>query len=175
MLRKHFGLVGISTVLLCTALMVSTYSCVQRSSQTPKVISDTGNLDEMEAKTSREQSGQELETLFTDLKQLYDQREIIYEETTPLSTKLRELKYREIEIGAHDLVGASGEEAKKLHEEFRSIQEELPKLRTAIASLDEERLQIEKAVEEIISGYGMTVTEFYDRHGQKYESWKSEQ
>ena len=31
---------------------------------TPKVISDIGSLDEMEAKTSQEQNSQELETLF---------------------------------------------------------------------------------------------------------------
>ena len=167
MLRKQFRLVGVGTVLLCTVLMVSTYSCVQRSS--------TGNFDGMEMKASQEQSGQELETLFTDLKQLYDQREIIYEKTAPFSTKLRKLKYRQIEIGSHDLVGASGEETEKLHKELRNIQEELPKLRTAIASLDEERLQIEKEVEEIMSEYGMTVKGFYDRYGQKYESWKSGQ
>ena len=140
---------------------------------TPKIISDTGNLDEVEAIISQEQSGQELETLFTDLKQLYDQREIIYRETAPFSTKLRKLKYRQIEIGLYDLVGASGEETKRLHEEFHRSQGEMQELRTTIASLDEERLQIEKEVEQIMSEYGMTVEGFYDRHGQKYESWKS--
>ena len=142
---------------------------------TPKVISDIGSLDEMEAKTSQEQSGQELETLFTDLKQLYDQREIIYRETAPFSTKLRKLKYRQIEIGLYDLVGAGSEETKKLHEEFHRSQGEMQELRTTIAFLDKERLQIEKEVEEIMSEYGMTVAGFYDRYGQKYESWKSGQ
>ena len=175
MLRKQFELIGVGTVLLCTVLMASTYSCVQRSSQTPKVISDTGSFDEMEAKTSQEQSGRELETLFTDLKQLYDQREVIYQETAPLSTELRELKQRQIEIGVHGLVGASGEETKKLHEEFHQSQDRMQELRTTIASLDEQRLQIEKEVEQIMSEYGMTVKKFYDRYGQKYESWKSEQ
>ena len=51
----------------------------------------------------------------------------------------------------------------------------MQELRTAIASLDEERLQIEKEVEEIMSEHGMTVAGFYDRYGQKYESWKSGQ
>ena len=142
---------------------------------TPKVISDIGSLDEMEAKTSQEQSGQELKTLFTDLKQLYDQREIIYRETAPFSTKLRKLKYRQIEIGLYDLVGAGSEETKRLHEEFHRSQGEMQELRTTIAFLDEERLQIEKEVEEIMSEHGMTVAGFYDRYGQKYESWKSGQ
>ena len=142
---------------------------------TAKVISDIGSLDEMEAKTSQEQNSQELETLFTDLKQLYDQREIIYRETTPFSTKLRKLKYRQIEIGLYDLVGASGEETKRLHDEFHRSQGEMQELRTTIAILDEQRLQIEKEVEEIMSEYGMTVAGFYDRYGQKYESWKSGQ
>ena len=136
---------------------VSESKKLEDAALTSKVISDTGSFDEMEAIISQEQSGQELETLFTDLKQLYDQREIIYRETAPFSTKLRQLKYRQIEIGLHDLVGASSEETKRLHEEFNSSQGEMQELRTTIASLDEQRLQIEKEVEQIMSEYGMTV------------------
>ncbi len=138
-----------------------------------EVIFDTEGFEELEAKTSEAQSSPELEALFIEVKQLYDQREVIYRETAPFSIELRELKYRRIEIGLHDLVEASGEETERLHEEFRRSQDRMQELRTIIAPLDEQRFQLEKEVEQIVFEYGMTVEEFHDRYGEKYESWKS--
>ncbi len=138
-----------------------------------EVIFDIENFEELETKTSEEQSQPELEALFADVKQLYDQREIIYRETAPFSIELHKLKYRQIEIGLHDLVEASGEETERLHEEFRRSQGRMQESRTIIALLDDQRLQLEKEVEQIVFDYGMTVEEFDERYGEKYESWKS--
>lgn len=137
-----------------------------------EVVFDTEDFEELEATTSQEQSSPELEALVTGVKQLYDQREIIYQETAPFSIELHKLKYRQIEIGLHDLVEASGEETERLHEEFRRSQDRMQELRTIIAVLDDERLQLEKEVEQIVFDYGMTVEEFDEIYSENYESWK---
>ncbi len=141
----------------------------------PEVIFEIEDFEEFKAKISKEQSSPELEALFIDLKQLYDQREVIYRKTAPFSRELHKLKYRQIEIGLHDLVEARGEETERLHEEFHRSQNRMQELRTIIALLDDQRLQLEKEVEQIVFDYGMTVEEFDERYSEKYESWKSEQ
>ncbi|MYE87661.1 hypothetical protein F4X33_01510 [Candidatus Poribacteria bacterium] len=133
-----------------------------------EVVFDIEDFEELETKTAEEQSQPELETLFTDVKQLYDQRETIYQETAPFSIELHKLKYRQIEIGLYDLVEASGAETEQLHEEFRRSQDRMQELRTIIAALDDQRLQLEKKVEQIVFDYGMTVEEFDEIYGEKY-------
>ena len=138
---------------------------------------DTAGVEELETQPSQAQNDPELdpelETLFRTLKNLYDQREVIYRETGPLSAELRELKYRQIDIGLYDLVGANSEETEDLHNEFDRSQDRMEELRAIIAPLDEQRLQLEKEIEQIVSVYGMTIEEFDERYNDEYESWKS--
>ena len=136
-------------------------------------MADTGDFDEMKTKASKEQISPELGAVFIALKQRYDQRRVICHESAPFSKELGELKYRQIEIIMYDLVGASGEETKRLYEEFHRSQDRMQGLRTIIAPLDEQRLQLEKEVEQVLFEYGMTVEEFYEIYDELYESWES--
>ena len=138
---------------------------------------DTAGVEELETQPSQAQNDPELdpelETLFRALKNLYDQREVIYREIGPLSAELRELKYRQIDIGLYDLVGANSEETEDLHNEFDRSQDRMQELRAIIAPLEEQKLGLEKEMKQAISAYGMDVREFYERYDDAYESWES--
>lgn len=139
-----------------------------------EAIFDTGGYDEMEAETTDDRIDTLLEALFTEVEPLYGQQSVILREITPPSIELRKLKYRQIEIGLYDLVGASSEETKRLHEEFHRSQDRMQELRTIIAPLEEQLLQLSKEIKQTVFDYGMTVQEFDKRYGEQYKSWKSE-
>ena len=139
-----------------------------------EAIFDTGGYDEMEAETTDDRIDTLLEALFTEVEPLYGQQSVILREITPPSIELRKLKYRQIEIGLYDLVGASSEETKWLHEEFHRSQDRMQELRAIIAPLEEQLLQLSKEIKQTVFDYGMTVQEFDKRYGEQYKSWKSE-
>ena len=123
-----------------------------------------------EAESSEARISPELEALFIGVKQFIDEERAIDTEALPFLDEHFKLKRRQIEIGLHDLVEARGEEAKRLHEEFRRNKERMETLMAIIAPFGERMRQLRNEFEQ---KYGMTLEEFFKKYDADYRVWKA--
>ena len=111
-----------------------------------------------------------MEALFVGVKQFIDKERAIDIEARPFLDEHFKLKRRQIEIGTHDLVEARGEEAKRLHEEFRINKERMETLTAIIAPFGERLRQLQNEFEQ---NYGVTLEEFFNEYDADYKAWKA--
>lgn len=127
---------------------------------------------EFQSETEDDQAGisPELEALFTGVKSLINQLEVIRREAAPYVEEHAKVKYRQIEIGTRDLVDADKESTEQLHEEFRQNQERMKQLMDRIKPFEEQKRQLTNRFQE---ENDMTFSEFKERYNEDYRLWKA--
>ena len=112
----------------------------------------------------------ELEILFTGVKSLIDQLEVIRHEAALYVEEHAKLKYRQIDIGTRGLVDADKASTEQLHEEFRRNQERMKQLMDWIRPFEEQKRQLANRFEE---EYNMTFGDFKKKYNGDYRLWKA--
>jgi len=123
---------------------------------------------------SKPEIDQKLKILFSAVKQVIDQNRILEKEAFSYEVEFGKLSQRQIDIG-NELYGAGPEKTIALHEEFRNNSQRMKELHSIIDPIDEKRLQLRKALEEMLTKeYGIGQEEFWEMYKDKYESWSSD-
>ena len=70
----------------------------------------------------------------------------------------------------------SGEENKRLHDEFLEIESEKEHIANFMSPLDEEREQFAQEVEQYLeTNYAMTIRDFFDMYREEFHFWRETQ
>lgn len=138
-----------------------------------EVIFDTEDFEELEAKTSQEQSSSELEALFIDVKQLDDQRQKLNQAEAPFFKEYVELRRAIFKITEAMGTTEGKQIAQQLDEDFKSLTEQQNELVPILNEFHEKQRKINNAYERLEDKYGIPMTEFQEKHEAAYQSWKA--
>ena len=137
------------------------------------VIFDTEGFEALETKTFEEQRRSELETLFIDVKQLDDQREKLHQVEEPFFKDFVELRHAIFEI-VEEMGTTEGKQmSRQLDENFYRLTEQQNELVPILNAFYEEQREIDRAYEKLADKYGLSMTEFHEKHEAAYQSWKA--
>ena len=138
-----------------------------------EVIFDTEGSDALETKASEEQSSPELEALFIDVKQLDDQREKLNQAEEPFFKDFVELRRAIFEV-VEEMGTTEGKQmSRQLDEDFYRLTEQQNELVPILNAFYEEQREIDSAYETLVDKYGISMTEFHEKHEAAYQSWKA--
>ena len=137
------------------------------------VTFDTEGFEELEANPSEEQSSPELEALFIDVKQLDDRRQKLNQEEEPFFKDFVELRRAIFEITEAMGTTEGKQIAQQLDEDFKSLTEQQNGLVPILNEFHEKQREIDNAYEKLADKYGISMTEFHDKHEAAYQSWKA--
>ena len=138
-----------------------------------EAIFDTEGFEELEAKTSEEQSSPELEAIFIDVKQLDDQREKMNQEEEPFFKDFVELRRVIFEI-VEEMGTAKGKQMiQQLDEDFNWFTQQQNELVPVLNEFYKEQREIDGMYETLEDKYGISMTEFHEKHEAAYQSWKA--
>ncbi len=138
-----------------------------------EVIFDTEGFEELEAKTSEEQSSPELEALFIDVKQLDDQRQKLNQAEEPFFKDFVELRRAIFEI-VEEMGTTEGKQMiQQLDEDFKQLTTRQNELAPILNEFYEKQREIDNAYEKLADKYGISMTEFHEKHEAAYQSWKA--
>ena len=138
-----------------------------------EVIFDTEGFEGLETKISEEQSRPELETLFIGVKKLDDQRERLNQAEEPFFKEYVELRRAIFEITEAMGTTEGKQVAQQLNEDFKSLTEQQNELVPILNEFHEKQREIDNAYEKLADKYGISMTEFHDKHEAAYQSWKA--
>ena len=137
------------------------------------VIFDTEDFEELETITFEEQRRSELEALFIDVKQLDDQRQELNEAEEPFFKEFVELRHAIFEI-VEEMGTTEGKQmSQQLDEDFYRLTEQQNELVPILNAFYEEQREIDSAYETLVDRYGISMTEFHEKHEAAYQSWKA--
>ena len=137
------------------------------------VIFDAEGFEELEATTFEEQRRSELEALFIDVKQLDDQREKLNQAEAPFFKDFVELRRAIFEI-VEEMGTTEGKQmSRQLDEDFYRLTEQQNELVPILNAFYEEQREIDSAYETLVDRYGISMTEFHEKHEAAYQSWKA--
>ncbi len=138
-----------------------------------EVIFDAEDFEELEMRISEERSSQELETLFIDVKQLDDQRQELNEAEEPFFKEFVELRHAIFEI-VEEMGTTEGKQmSQQLDEDFYRLNQQQNELVPILNEFYEEQCEIDRAYEKLADRYGISMTEFHEKHEAAYQSWKA--
>lgn len=138
-----------------------------------EAIFDTEGFEELEAKTSEEQISPELEAMFIDVKQLDDQREKLNQEEEPFFKDFVELRRAIFEI-VEEMGTAKGKQMiQQLDEDFNWFTQQQNGLVPVLNEFYEEQREINGMYEKLEDKYGISMTDFHEKHEAAYQSWKA--
>ena len=138
-----------------------------------EVVFDTEDFEEMEATTSQEQNSPELEAFFIDVKHLDDQREKLNQAEEPFFKDFVELRRAIFEI-VEEMGTTEGKQmSQQLDEDFYRLTEQQNELVPILNAFYEEQREIDRAYETLVGKYGISMTEFHEKHEAAYQSWKT--
>ncbi len=138
-----------------------------------EVVFDTEDFEELEVTTSQEQSDPELKALFIDVKQLDDQREKLNQAEAPFFKDFVELRHAIFEI-VEEMGTTEGKQmSQQLDENFYRLTEQQNELVPILNAFYEEQREIDSAYETLADKYGISMTEFHEKHEAAYQSWKA--
>lgn len=138
-----------------------------------EVIFDAEDFEELEMRISEKQSSQELETLFRDVKQLDDQRQELSEAEEPFFKEFVELRHAIFGI-VEEMGTTEGKQMiQQLDEDFYRLTQQQNELVPILNRFYEEQCEIDRAYEKLADRYGISMTEFHEKHDAAYQSWKA--
>ena len=110
----------------------------------------------------------ELEAMFTRVRDIQTQENVLIDEVADLYIEESEIQARQIEIGTKELLIADTGQARRLHEELKMLHDRRVELDTILNPYDE---QIEGLNHEFEQEYGMSTEEFHEGYDSVYKSW----
>lgn len=117
----------------------------------------------------------ELEAVFITVNQWRRRIRDLHRETGPLVREIAALSDR-VEAINDAFDGTSGEENRRLNEEFKQAISEQQKVVDLVAPIDKEIEQVRQELEQYLqTNLGMTATQFYDTHGETFNTWRKAQ
>ncbi len=117
-----------------------------------------------------------LQKMFTEIHPYYQQIEEINRELIPLHNLLTDNSDRQQEILFEQAKTTDAEKKRELHAEFAANTEFSQKIGPTVLKLQDEVNLLGSEVDRILNEYGFeSEIDFYDKHWNTYESWKSEQ
>lgn len=138
-----------------------------------EVVFDTESFEELETKTFEDQRRSELEALFIDIKQLDDQREELNQAEEPFFKDFVEHRRAIFEI-VEDMGTTEGKHMiQQLDEDFYRLTQQQNELVPILNAFYEEQREIDRAYEKLADKYGLSMTEFHEKHEAAYQSWKA--
>ena len=142
----------------------------------PEGITDA-EVYEASSETEGDDTGisPELKATFIVVNDWRDTQRAYFEKIDPLMREYAPLG--EIEVGIiHAISGTSGEENRRLHEELRQVQSKKQELADLMAPFGRAREQAnQELVQYLQENHGMDMQQFFDTHGEVFESWRRAQ